>query len=118
MTIGSGAKVLGPITIGDGSKVGAGSIVLKDVPPGCTVVGNPGRVVKKKHPQPPDGVDLDQIHLPDPMLEKMQDLYTRMMHLEECLSQRAKELGCGGCESGKCMLEEDLHRKQEETEEI
>ena len=118
VTIGSGAKVLGPITIGDGSKVGAGSIVLKDVPPGCTVVGNPGRVVKKKQPQPPDGVDLDQIHLPDPMLEKMQDLYTRMMHLEECLSQRAKELGCGGCESGKCMLEEDLHRKQEETEEI
>ena len=118
VTIGSGAKVLGPITIGDGSKVGAGSIVLKDVPPGCTVVGNPGRVVKKKQPQPPDGVDLDQIHLPDPMLEKMQDLFTRMMHLEECLSQRAKELGCGGCESGKCMLEEDLHRKQEETEEI
>ena len=53
VTIGSGAKVLGPITIGDGSKVGAGSIVLKDVPPGCTVVGNPGRVVKKSNPSPP-----------------------------------------------------------------
>ena len=72
---------------------------------------------KKKQPLPPDGVDLDQIHLPDPMLEKMQDLYTRMTHLERCLSQRAKELGCEGCDGGKCALEEDLHRKQEETEE-
>lgn len=95
-----------------------GSIVLKDVPPGCTVVGNPGRVVKKKQPQPPDGVDLDQIHLPDPMLEKMQDLYTRHDAPGQCLSQRARELGCSGCDGGKCVLEEDLRRKQEETEEF
>lgn len=52
VTIGAGAKVLGPITIGNNSKVGAGAIVLKDVPDNCTVVGNPGRIVKKEKPQP------------------------------------------------------------------
>ncbi len=117
VTVGAGAKVLGPITIGDGSKVGAGSIVLKDVPPGCTVVGNPGRVVRRKQPLPPDGVDLDQIHLPDPMLEKMQDLYLRMTHLERCLVSRAKKLGCEGCGEESCPLEHDLRREQEEIEE-
>ena len=65
VTIGAGAKVLGPITIGNNSKVGAGAIVLKDVPDNCTVVGNPGRIVKKQHPQPAGEVDLDQVNLPD-----------------------------------------------------
>lgn len=66
VTIGAGAKVLGPITIGSNVKIGAGSIVLKDVPDNCTVVGNPGRVVVKKTPRPADGVDLDQVNLPRP----------------------------------------------------
>jgi len=94
VTIGSGAKVLGPITIGDNSKVGAGSIVLKDVPPNCTVVGNPGRIVKKKKPQPAGEVDLDQVNLPDPMLEKVEGLIARLTHLERCLSEHAKAAGC------------------------
>jgi len=92
VTIGAGAKVLGPITIGDHSKVGAGAIVLKDVPPDCTVVGNPGRIVRKK--QPETGVDLDQIHLPDPMLDRMEALYARLSHMETCLARHAKRLGC------------------------
>lgn len=74
VTIGAGAKVLGPITIGDCSKVGAGSIVLKDVPADSTVVGNPGRVVHKKEPIKRGEVDLDQVNLPDPMFEKIQNL--------------------------------------------
>jgi len=92
VTIGAGAKVLGPITIGDHSKVGAGAIVLKDVPADCTVVGNPGRIVKKKQPQA--DVDLDQIHLPDPMLERMEALYGRLSHMERCLARHARRLGC------------------------
>ena len=108
VTIGAGAKVLGPITVGDHSKVGAGAIVLKDVPPECTVVGNPGRIVKKKQPEP--GVDLDQIHLPDPMLDRMESLYQRLTHMEKCLARHAKRLGCteadgvpsGGDDDGRC----------------
>ena len=85
VTIGSGAKVLGPITIGDNCKIGAGSIVLKDVPPNCTVVGNPGRVVRKQGI--PMGVDLDQVNLPDPMLETIQSLTRRVEDLERQLRE-------------------------------
>ena len=92
VTIGAGAKVLGPITVGDHSKIGAGAIVLKDVPPYCTVVGNPGRIVKKAvHAA---DVDLDQVNLPDPMQDRMQVLYERLVLLEECLVRHAKRLGC------------------------
>ena len=107
VTIGAGAKVLGPITIGDNCKIGAGSIVLKDVPANCTVVGNPGRIVHKKQPPKKNEVDLDQVNLPDPMLEKMQALYLRMRHLEECLTVRAQEQDCHEC-GANCMLKDDL----------
>ena len=69
VTIGAGAKVLGPITIGDHVKIGAGSIVLKDVPDHCTVVGNPGRIVRR-HDQVPD-IDLEHGNLPDPVLDRI-----------------------------------------------
>ncbi|NCB04921.1 MAG: serine O-acetyltransferase [Clostridia bacterium] len=96
-TIGAGAKVLGPITIGDNSKVGAGAIVLRDVPENCTVVGNPGRIVQKKT-QPRKGeVDLDQVNLPDPMLERMEALYQRLTTMEKCLGEHAKRIGCTEC---------------------
>ena len=97
VTIGAGAKVLGPITVGHHSKIGAGSIVLKDVPPNCTVVGNPGRIVKKKQPTPPGGVDLDQINLPDPMLDRMEALVKRLTLLESCLAKHARQLGYEEC---------------------
>ena len=104
VTIGAGAKVLGPIEIGDHSKVGAGAIVLKNVPPNCTVVGNPGRIVKKQAPQA--DVDLDQVNLPDPMKERMEALYTRLTHLETCLARHARRLGCEAGEDaegdGRC----------------
>jgi len=92
VTIGAGAKVLGPITIGDHSKIGAGAIVLKDVPPYCTVVGNPGRIVRKAN-QITD-VDLDQINLPDPVQDRMEAMYNRLLLLEECLVRHARKLGC------------------------
>ncbi len=101
VTIGAGAKVLGPITVGDHSKVGAGAIVLKDVPADCTVVGNPGRIVRKKQPQV--DVDLDQIHLPDPMLDRMESLYVRLTHMERCLAKQARRMGC--TEEGEALPE-------------
>lgn len=67
--IGSGAKVLGPITVGRNAKVAAGAVVVKDVEPNSTVVGVPGRVVKI------DGEridDLDQIHIPDPIMNAIE----------------------------------------------
>ena len=114
VTVGAGAKVLGPITIGDNSKVGAGSIVLKDVPPNCTVVGNPGRIVKKKQPLKAGEVDLDQVNLPDPVQERMEALIARLSHLEKCLRAHAQTLGCDECinkDSPVCPVEADGWRE-------
>ena len=97
VTIGAGAKVLGPIVVGDNCKVGAGAIVLKEVPENCTVVGNPGRIVQKKVLQPKGEVDLDQVNLPDPMLERMEALVERLSALESCLQKHAARLGCDAC---------------------
>ena len=110
--------MLGPITVGDHSKIGAGAIVLKNVPAYCTVVGNPGRIVKKAN-QATD-VDLDQINLPDPMQDRMQAVYERMLLLEECLIRHARRLGCEDedVESiGKCRLNFDNETKALQAEE-
>ena len=71
--IGAGAKVLGSCTIGDNCKIGAGSVVLENVPAGSTVVGVPGRVVKRINPDHPQDA-LDQIHNPDPVWEAITSL--------------------------------------------
>ncbi len=96
VTIGAGAKVLGPINVGSNVKIGAAAVVLKDVPDNCTVVGNPGRIVQKKQP-PKNEVDLDQVNLPDPMLERMEALVKRLTTLEECLARHAMKMGCEEC---------------------
>ncbi len=64
--ISAGAKVLGSFTVGENSKIGAGSVVLSEVPPNSTVVGVPGRVVKRDNVKVPRE-ELDQVHLPDPV---------------------------------------------------
>lgn len=66
--VSAGAKILGSFTIGENSKIGAGSVVLEEVPPNCTVVGVPGRIVKRNNEKVPRS-DMDQIHLPDPVKE-------------------------------------------------
>ena len=63
--ISAGAKIIGSFTVGDNSKIGAGSVVIEEVPPNCTVVGVPGRVVKRDNIRTPQD-DMDQVHLPDP----------------------------------------------------
>lgn len=84
--ISAGAKVLGPFKIGDNSRVAAGAVVLSEVPPNSTVVGVPARVVKQ------DGkrVALDQIHIPDPVKQKMDALEERIMLLETALKEKSK----------------------------
>ena len=81
VVIAAGAKVLGPITVGESSKVGAQSVVLQDVPPNCTVVGVPGRVTvcSGERISP---VDLHHENLPDPVLEMFHTLERRLDRLE------------------------------------
>lgn len=135
VVVASGAKVLGPFTVGARSKIGAGAVVLKEVPPDCTVVGIPGRVVRKngcpvgpdgkllcvKEPgmEPPCGVDdvsapgkteecpvkeparpkvssgeevvdLDQVHLPDPIMNEIQRIHQRIHRLEAQIEELCK----------------------------
>ena len=87
--ISAGAKVLGSFTIGDNSKIGAGSVVIEEVPPNCTVVGVPGRVVKRDNIRTPQD-DMDQVHLPDPVKEDITvlqhenaELVNRVLDLEK-----------------------------------
>ena len=71
--VSAGAKVLGSFTIGENSKIGAGSVVLNEVPPNCTVVGVPGRIVKRDNQKVPRS-DMDQVNLPDPVKEDIMAL--------------------------------------------
>ncbi len=81
--ISAGAKILGPFTVGRNAKIGAGSIVLKEVPPNATVVGVPGRIVKIGNERVDD---LDQT-LPDPMGDELKALGERVAALEEKLNK-------------------------------
>ena len=81
VTIGSGAKLLGPITVGHGSKIGANSVVIHDVPANSTVVGNPGHPVRVEGRRP-EGPDADWVHLPDPIADALKSLAARIAALE------------------------------------
>lgn len=85
--ISAGAKVLGSFKIGDNSKIGAGSVVLEEVPPNSTVVGVPGRVVKRDNIHLPQE-ELDQVHMPDPIREELNNLW----QMNQMLSERVVSL--------------------------
>jgi serine O-acetyltransferase len=88
VTIGSGAKLLGPITVGHGAKIGANSVVITDVPPNSTVVGNPGHVVRVDG-RKLEGPDADWIHLPDPVADAIKGLASRIEALEHAVAEMA-----------------------------
>ena len=88
--VSSGAKVLGPFTVGNDAKIGSGAVVLKEVPPGCTVVGVPGKIVKGPHPMTEE---MDQVHLPDPVAREMEQLKKRIAKLENMISQYEERNG-------------------------
>jgi serine O-acetyltransferase len=85
VTIGSGAKLLGPITIRHGAKIGANSVVIHDVPPNSTVVGNPGHPVRVDGRRP-EGPDTDWLHLPDPVADALKGLADRITQLEHLIA--------------------------------
>jgi serine O-acetyltransferase len=86
VTIGSGAKLLGPITIGHGAKIGANSVVIHDVPPNSTVVGVPGHPVRVEGARP-EGPDADWAHLPDPVADAVKMLSARVAELERRVAE-------------------------------
>lgn len=95
--ISAGAKIIGSFTIGENSKIGAGSVVIEEVPPNCTVVGVPGRIVKRDNVKVPWS-DMDQCHLPDPVQEDIDllqrentELINRVLDLEKTVRHLINE---------------------------
>jgi serine O-acetyltransferase len=86
VTVGSGARLLGPIEVGRGAKIGANSVVITDVPADATVVGNPGHVVRVDG-RKPVGPDADWIHLPDPVADAIKRLSERIESLDARISE-------------------------------
>jgi len=85
--VGAGAALLGPIVIGERSKIGANSVVIHDVPPNSTVVGNPGHPVRVDGKKP-EGPDADWVHLPDPVADAISGLANRLNELEELVAEQ------------------------------
>ncbi|HUL37133.1 MAG TPA: serine O-acetyltransferase [Thermodesulfobacteriota bacterium] len=85
--IGSNSTVLGAITIGDGARIGSGSVVVKPVPPGATVVGVPGRIVESLTPEKEE-LDFEHGNLPDPL----SDIMKMLLQLHSRLEERVKRL--------------------------
>ncbi|MEF2805523.1 MAG: serine O-acetyltransferase EpsC [Massilistercora timonensis] len=109
--VSAGAKVLGSFTIGENSKIGAGSVVLKEVPPNCTVVGVPGRVVKMGDQKIPR-MDLDQIHLPDPISNDIRELQADNLRLHSRILEMEKHMKCMQEQNVKILNEEEIEEHE------
>lgn len=83
----SGAKVLGPFKVGDNSRVAAGAVVLEEVPPNCTVVGVPAKIVRQNGQKI---APLDQIHIPDPVTQQLNEINEKIRELTEQLAKMSK----------------------------
>lgn len=90
--VSAGAKILGSFTIGENSKIGAGSVVLHEIPDNCTVVGVPGRVVRRNNIKIPRN-DMDQVDLPDPVLDDIEKLYKDNEILTKKIEELEKRIG-------------------------
>ena len=88
VVVSSGARVLGPFKVGDDVKIGSGSVVLQEIPNGCTVVGVPGKIVRR-YGENTD--DLNQVDLPDPVDVELECLRRRIVMLENKINQLAKD---------------------------
>ena len=105
--VSAGAKILGSFTIGENSKIGAGSVVLEEVPPNCTVVGVPGRIVRMDNKKVPRS-DMDQVHLPDPVLTDIRELQEENIKLHKRLESMIKYMRCVEKENKESTNDEDL----------
>lgn len=108
--VSAGAKILGSFTIGENSKIGAGSVVLKEVPPNCTVVGVPGRIVKRGDVKVPR-CDMNQVDLPDPVMDCLDELRkeNEELHAQMC------ELNCKKEKKEKGKNKEKNKEKKKEN---
>ncbi len=119
--VGAGAKILGNITLANNVQVGANSVVVKDVPPCCTVIGIPGKIIQRKGTkiQRKDGIDLDHHLVPDPVGKAISCLLDRIETLEKhqekpqpLVEVAAKEENCPSCEADKVCHEQPIVFKQ------
>ena len=108
VVVGAGAKILGPVTIGNNARIAANSVVIEDVTAGMTVVGIPGRMVVPKHQRriTADGIDLDHHRMPDPVGKAISCLLDRIDNLELQLARLSGEDGasgiCQSCDTDDC----------------
>jgi len=89
--VSAGAKILGSFTVGENSKIGAGSVVLSEVPPNCTVVGVPGRVVRRGKQRIPRN-DLNHADLPDPILNDIKEMREENLRLEQRIAELERKM--------------------------
>lgn len=108
--VSAGAKILGSFTIGENSKIGAGSVVLNEVPSNCTVVGVPGRIVKRDEQKMPRS-DMDQVNLPDPLFNDISALQVENKYLTERIEELENDLT-------QCRGERDKKNKEEKDETV
>jgi serine O-acetyltransferase len=92
VVVGAGAKIIGAFKIGDGSRIGAGSVVVREVPTNSVVVGVPGRVTYRDGQRVAGEIDLDQTDLPDPVSKAIEQLIERIRALEDELETVKKKL--------------------------
>ncbi len=92
VVVGAGAKIIGAFKIGDGSRIGAGSVVVREVPTNAVVVGVPGRVTYRDGQRVAGDIDLDQTDLPDPVAKAIEQLVDRIRALEGELETVRKRL--------------------------
>jgi serine O-acetyltransferase len=92
VVIGAGAKILGPFKVGDNSRIGSGSVVVKEVPPNSLVVGVPGQVTYRDGKRVPQAIDLEMTDLPDPAAKAIKCILERLEELEKEVETLRKEL--------------------------
>lgn len=111
VVVGAGAKILGPITVGDGARVAANSVVIEPVPPGATVVGIPGRVVAPRR-RTTHGFDLDHHLIPDPVGKAIACVLDRLAQLDRAQAASAglpsADTACGPCDDPCALPSFDL----------
>ncbi len=91
VVISAGAKVLGSFKVGDNARIGAGSVVLKEVPPNCTVVGVPGCIVRKEDEKSREGINLEHNNMPDPIAESLSEMQKQIVGLAQKIEGLERE---------------------------
>jgi serine O-acetyltransferase len=120
VVVGAGAKILGPIEVGEHARVGANSVVVSPVPAGKTVVGIPAKVVQSKRPDPTQGIDLNHHLIPDPVADAISCLLERINVLEQEVAlhkshpgDKGPEDGCAQCDAKQvCEGEPNMSQKE------